>query len=163
MFEPFSYEPISEDVLGDNAFSTREDAQLSHDGRILALLGGQVVNTRGPGNPDFMFLVRARVFRFNDISREWDAAGANTNTRGDLRLENSSASFALSADGSILALGGPGNQEPNNLAQVAGGRVKVFRNNDVNATSFGNYAQLGSDIDCDFGANSRTGRDVALS
>ena len=82
---------------------------------------------------------------------QWQQLGQDID--GEAAFDGSGRSVSLSADGSIMAIGAPGNENPNG---TTAGHVRVFQNNS------GTWAQVGQDIDGE-AAGDFSGGAVSLS
>ena len=140
-------------------------------------LGSDIVPSGGSGGDDFGFSValngdgsivaigaecssthsnsagKVRVYQYNQSSGSWsqigsDIVGETANYPG----EQSGYSLAISNDGTIVAIGAPGNDSANGNNS---GHVRVYEN--INGT----WTKLGDDIDGD-GANDAFGHSVAI-
>lgn len=96
-----------------------------------------------------LFFSLILIFSSNDIFSQIQIA---YDIDGEAQNDNSGTSISLSDDGSILAIGAPGNNENGNNA----GHVRVFEL--IGDT----WMQLGDDIDGE-AANSQSGGSVSLS
>ena len=111
---------------------------LSSDGTILAI--GATRNDTGAGH--------VRAYGWNGSA--WTQKGADID--GETADDNSGRSVALSSDGTILAIGAPGNDAGGYRA----GHVRVYQ------YSSGTWSQLGDNIDGE-AAGDRSGGSVSLS
>lgn len=114
---------------------------LSSDGSIIAI--GALYNSNNGSSA-------GSVRVYENKSGLWIQIGTNIN--GEAAGDYSGTSVALSADGSILAIGAPRNSGNGSKA----GHVRVFKNNG------GVWTQLGSDIDGET-AGDLSGTSVSLS
>ncbi len=141
-FSGGSWSQLGSDIDGEAAGDEfGESVSLSSDGTILAV--GAVGNDESG-----MTAGHARVFEFSGGS--WSQLGSDID--GEAAYDNFGQSVSLSSDGTILAVGGWGNDGTANGA----GHVRVFE------FSGGSWSQLGSDIDGEAGYNS-FGEAVSLS
>ena len=141
-FSGGSWSQLGSDIDGEAAGDEfGESVSLSSDGTILAV--GAVGNDESG-----MTAGHARVFEFSGGS--WSQLGSDID--GEAAYDNFGQSVSLSSDGTILAVGGWGNDD---FATNAG-HVRVFE------FSGGSWSQLGSDIDGEAGYNS-FGESVSLS
>jgi WD40 repeat protein len=123
---------------------------LSRDGTRAIV--GSVLNDEGGENAG-----NARVFEYNVANEAWIQIGQRL--IGEHRWDNSGYSVAISADGSVVAIGAPGNQgAPEELEDNNAGHVRVFAY-DVNASQ---WMQIGADIDGVF-FRDESGYDISLS
>ena len=141
-FSGGSWSQLGSDIDGEAAGDEfGESVSLSSDGTILAV--GAVGNDESG-----MTAGHARVFEFSGGS--WSQLGSDID--GEAAYDNFGQSVSLSSDGTILAVGGWGNDGTANGA----GHVRVFE------FSGGSWSQLGSDIDGEAGYDS-FGEAVSLS
>ena len=141
-FSGGSWSQLGSDIDGEAAGDEfGESVSLSSDGTILAV--GAVGNDESG-----MTAGHARVFEFSGGS--WSQLGSDID--GEAAYDNFGQSVSLSSDGTILAVGGWGNDGTSNGA----GHVRVFE------FSGGSWSQLGSDIDGEAGYDS-FGEAVSLS
>lgn len=142
-----SWVQFGSDISGDETFGVA--LSLNNDGTVLAV--GEPGFYGDDGSGGFLANVGAVfVYRY---SAGWNLDSANDvfdGEAGDAGLYGSSVS--ISGDGSRLAIGAPNNEQGGN--QKAG-LVQVWEN------SGSGWAKVGGDITG--GANSRTGKSVALS
>ena len=128
---------------GDN--NSGESVALSSDGSIVAIGAGD------NRNPDGLFTGHVRVYQRDDnATLGWTQVGSDID--GEATYDQSGYSVALSADGSIVAIGAPYNDG----SGTNSGHVRVYEN--VNGT----WNKIGSDIDGE-AAYDRSGTSVALS
>ena len=141
-FSGGSWSQLGSDIDGEAAGDEfGESVSLSSDGTILAV--GAVGNDESG-----MTAGHVRVFEFSGGS--WSQLGSDID--GEAAYDNFGQSVSLSSDGTILAVGGWGNDGTANGA----GHVRVFE------FSGGSWSQLGADIDGEAGYNS-FGEAVSLS
>ncbi|MFY0715353.1 T9SS type A sorting domain-containing protein [Seonamhaeicola sp. NFXS20] len=137
-----NWDQIGEDINGKAAGDfSGVSVSLSADGTILAI--GAPGND---GNGDYSGHVR--VFKYNGT--DWDQIGEDID--GVASLDSSGRSVSLSADGTILAIGAPGNDGNGD----GSGHVRVFKYNGTD------WPQIGEDIDGVASLDS-SGRSVSLS
>ena len=116
------------------------DVSLSGDGSTVAL-GGRISNVNGTSS--------GQVRVYENQGGTWVQVGGNINGQAGEVL---GISLSLSTDGSILAIGAPGNAENGTLS----GALRVYENQS------GTWAQIGQEINGDNG-NDRFGRNISLS
>lgn len=120
----FSQSQLGENIDGENESDNFGRAvSLSADGSIVAIGSHR--------NSDVAtFAGHVRVFRFE--SNVWVQIGDDID--GESEFSQSGSSVALSADGSIVAIGSP----TNNTNGSGAGKVRVFRNENENWVQIGN-------------------------
>ena len=116
------------------------DVSLSGDGTTVAL-GGRLSNVNGTNS--------GQVQVYENQGGTWVQVGGNINGQAG---EVFGISLSLSTDGSILAIGAPGNAENGALS----GALRVYENQS------GTWTQIGQEINGDNG-NDRLGRHISLS
>lgn len=122
--------------------SLGRSVSLSHDGSVIAMGGGipmGSLNTAG----------LVRVYSWNGSA--WIQMGSDI--VGEAAYDNSGSSVSLNADGSIVAIGAPFNDE----TSINAGHVRVFTWNGSE------WAQMGSDIDGEADSGNNFGISVSLS
>lgn len=132
---------IGNDIDGANQLDESRVVALSDDGLIVAI--GSPRNDDNGQNAGHV-----RVFQYS--SNIWSQVGGNID--GEASGDFSGNSVALSADGSILAIGAQNNDGNGTNS----GHVRVYENNS------GNWTQLGADIDGE-SSGDKSGFRVALS
>jgi hypothetical protein len=115
---------------------------LSSDGTVVAV-GGRL-NEAGGVN-----MGHVRVFKYNAASNVWTQLGSDID--GEANHNNSGHSVSLSSDGSVVAIGAPGNTSK-------AGHVRVYVYNIPTST----WIQRGADMD-GAAANDSSGSSVSLS
>ncbi|WP_426431908.1 T9SS type A sorting domain-containing protein [Winogradskyella sp. HB-48] len=142
-FVSLSQVQIGQDILGEtiiSQFGTSVD--ISIDGNIVAV-GAPRDNDNGFEAGD------TKLYRL--INNSWIQIGDDI--EGEAANNDSGLSISLSDDGSIVAIGAPGNTTENNGT----GHIRVFQNiNDI-------WTQVGSDIDATPNLNEQLGKRVSLS
>ena len=129
---------IGENIIGEIPVIPIENGlSISDDGNIIAI-----------GTP---YVDSGYVSVFENIGDVWTQIGENIN--GETSGDKSGTSISLSADGSILAIGAPENDDLNNFRI---GHVRIYRN------VGGNWIQVGEDIDGE-SPEDRFGSSVSLS
>lgn len=137
-----SWTQVGEDIYGeDNIERFGRSVSLSSDGKVLAV---GAPNNSGNGS----HAGQVRVYQNN--AGIWTRVGEDI--EGEAARDESGESVALSADGSVVAIGAPGNDENGSHA----GHVRVFQN------IAGTWTQVGADIDGE-AANDNSGSRVSLS
>jgi hypothetical protein len=119
------------DIDGEAAGDSALVASLSADGSVVAI--GAFLND-GNGTDSG----HVRVYAWNTTSAKYTQRGADID--GESGYDESGMSVSLSADGSVLAIGAPGN---NGINGGYSGHVRVYA---WDSTS-NNYFQRGADID----------------
>lgn len=134
---------IGNDIQGEGT-SDRcgESVAISSNGNIVAI--GAPSNKNGTG------ISSGHVRVFENISGVWTQIGGDID--GQVSQDRAGSCVALSADGTVVAIGADGNSANG----MNSGRVRVFRN------IAGTWAQEGQSID-GIAANDRTGYRVSLS
>ena len=132
---------IGADIDGEAAYdSSGGSVSLSADGSIVAIgAGGNDENGNGSGH--------VRVYE--NTGGVWTQIGQDID--GEAALDNSGFSVSLSADGSILAIGAPFNDENG----TSSGHVRIYQN------TGGTWIQIGIDIDGE--SHDELGFSVSLS
>ncbi len=127
---------LGADIDGEALYDeSGRSVSLSSDGSILAI--------GAPGNDAYSGHVRI----YENVSGTWTQLGADID--GEAAGDYSGQSVSLSSDGSILAIGAPGND-------AYSGHVRIYEN------VSGTWTQLGADIDGE-AAGDYSGRSVSLS
>mmetsp|Transcript_11006 Transcript_11006/g.16639 ORF Transcript_11006/g.16639 Transcript_11006/m.16639 type:complete len:2238 (+) Transcript_11006:237-6950(+) len=140
---------VGEQLNGENYLNFFGWASsISSDGKTIALsafANSEVGRMAGHAR---VFKINAKSWDEYDSNTEWQQFGSDINGRaaGD-RFGNS---IDLSADGNIIAVGGPGNE-----SQGQSGTVQVFVNTN------GEWASFGQELSA--GLNERFGKSVSLS
>jgi hypothetical protein len=126
IYSQSQWEQIGSDIDGEAADDrSGESIDLSADGSILA------IGARGnEGNGELAGHVRV----FENVNDNWVQVGDDID--GESPNDASGASLSLSANGSVIAIGAPGNDG----GGMASGHVRVFNNQN------GNWVQIGDDI-----------------
>lgn len=138
-----SWTQIGQDIPGANAYDRcGYDVALSADGTIVAISSRTNTNENGSG--------AGEVRIFQNIDGNWTQVGEDIH--GVTAGENSGASIALSADGTIVAIGA----DTNNINGTSSGQVRVFE------YIGGSWTQLGQSIDGE-APGDRSGYQVSLS
>ena len=141
---------IGSDINGEAEYDfSGSSVSLSSDGSIVAIGAPYHYNSlyayEGAGN--------VRVFK--NVSGTWTQIGEGID--GEAKDENFGSSVSLSADGSIVAIGAPGNDGDNvDEDDIDHGVVRVFKNNS------GTWTQIGDEIVGDM-AQGLFGSSVSLS
>jgi hypothetical protein len=131
---------LGQDINGEAANDySGTSVSLSADGTIVAI--GAYGNSSNSGH--------VRVYKWNGTI--WTQLGQDID--GEAAFDNSGHSVSLSADGTIVAIGAPGNNENG----IDSGHVRVYK---WNGTI---WTQLGSDIDGEAAAYDNSGTSVSLS
>lgn len=130
---------IGNDIVGENAFDTSSSVSLSADGNIVAI-GARFNNGNGKESG------HVRVYR--NISGTWTKVGQDID--GEAAGALSGYSVSLSADGTILAIGAPGNFTNKS------GYIRIYKN------ISGSWVKMGQGIDGKIGGEN-FGRCVSLS
>lgn len=145
-FISFSQVQIGQDIFGDF-----DDDQF---GRSITLSSnGNVVAIGAPLN-DGNGISSGQVKIYENQSGSWIQLG--NSIYGDMANYNMGLSVSLNNDGSIVAIGIPGNDENGSSLGSTAGAVKVYQN------QAGVWTQLGQSIFGEFG-NDRLGRSVSLN
>ena len=108
-----SWKQLGQDIIGEadgDAFGT--SVSLSDDGKTLAV-GAPYNDGNGKGSG------HVRVYRMDDSSTSWTQVGEDIDGESD---DYSGESVSLSADGTTVAIGAPGNDD-NGLKS---GHVRIF-------------------------------------
>jgi hypothetical protein len=127
-FDSGSWAQLGSDIGGEVAGDrSGASVSLSHDGSRVAIGAPQHVNNTG----------HVRVFEYDSSS--WVQLGADID--GEAEDDLSGAAVSLSADGSRLAIGAPGNND----GGASVGHVRVFDYHSLASV----WIQLGTDIDGD--------------
>lgn len=138
-----SWTQIGQDIPGANAYDRcGYDVALSADGSIVAI--GSPFNSNENGNS------AGQVRIFQNTDGNWTQVGQDIH--GITAGENSGSNIALSADGTIVAIGADGNNVNGNYS----GQVRVYQNIE------GDWTQVGQNIDGE-AAGDRNGYRVSLS
>ena len=133
---------VGADIDGEAAGDgSGRSVSLSLDGTVVAI--GAFEND-GNGNN------AGHVRVYQNIAGTWTQVGADIN--GVAAVDRSGFSVSLSSDGTVVAIGAPGNDGNGNIA----GHVRVFKNNS------GTWTQVGADIDGE-AAGDQSGHSVSLS
>lgn len=133
---------IGQDIDGEaNLNGSGANVSLSCNGSIVAI-GASGNNDSGNDSG------HVRVYK--NIDNTWTQIGQDID--GEAAFDRSGTSVSLSCDGSVVAIGAPGNSE-NDLNT---GHVRIYQNQN------GTWVQIGQDIDGELG-NSYIGTSVSLS
>lgn len=134
---------IGQDIIGETVISQfGTSVDISIDGNIVAI-GAPRDNDNGFEAGD------TKLYRL--INNNWVQIGDDI--EGEAANNDSGLSISLSDDGSIVAIGAPGNTTENNGT----GHIRVFENiNEV-------WTQVGSDIDATPNSSEQLGKRVSLS
>ena len=111
LYDGSSWNQIGQDIDGEAAGDVSSNVSLSTDGLTLAIGAGG--NDGAGANAGHV-----RVYQYNGTS--WSKIGSDIN--GEAAGDVSGASISLSADGSILAVGSPGNDENG----INAGKVHIY-------------------------------------
>ncbi|MEP3837439.1 MAG: T9SS type A sorting domain-containing protein [Algibacter sp.] len=134
---------IGNDIDGENEYdNSGSSVHLSSNGNIIAI--GSIYNNNGSGTKSG----HVRIFENQD--NKWVQLGNNID--GENPYDTSGFSVSLSDQGDIVAIGATKNNDGGTFA----GHVRIFKNN------YGNWIQLGNDIDGENTADS-SGTSVSLS
>ncbi len=138
-----TWEQIGDDIDGDSFGDRSGNAvSLSSDGNIVAI-GAFIASSNGNQ-------AAGQVRVFQNISDTWVQIGNDID--GEAEDDTSGSSVSLSADGNIVAIGAPGNDENGSFS----GHVRVYEN------VAGTWVQIGADIDGE-APSDQSGRSVSLS
>jgi hypothetical protein len=122
-----SWEPMGSPLQGDSALeSFGVSVTLSEDGMVLAT--GAPDFSRNGQEPKVGIV---RTYRFDDDQQEWVQIGQPI--EGENAFDNFGTSVALSADGNVLVVGAPDNDDYCENC----GHVRVFANNQTSTSSVG--------------------------
>ena len=137
-----SVSQIGSDIDGEAAGDySGSSVALSADGSVVAI--GAPYND---GNGD----ISGQVRLYRNVGGSWSQIGSDID--GEAEYDWSGTSVALSADGSVVAIGAPKNDGNGDIS----GQVRLYRN------VGGSWSQIGSDIDGESLGDS-SGSSVALS
>ena len=144
LFNPlFSQVQLGSDIDGDAADDVfGNSVAMSDDGTIVAIGARESLSNNGDSG-------RVKVFEYTNSG--WSQLG--NDILGEASWDEAGESVALSSDGTILAIGAPGN---NGINGAWSGHVRVYE------YSSGSWAQLGADIDGE-AAGDISGYSVSLS
>src|SRR5690554_450237 len=134
---------IGQDIVGEGIYDTSAGVSLSADGSVVAIGAPHNNNVNGSGGSGHV-----RIYR--NISGNWFKIGADIDGEGT--NDNSGYSVSLSADGNVVAIGAPNNNDNGNYS----GHVRIYKN------ISGNWIQAGIDIDGE-AAGDRSGSSISLS
>ncbi len=130
---------IGQDIDGEEAGDiSGESISLSHDGSIIAI--------GTSNNGDFTGHVRI----FENIGGSWIQIGQDID--GENEFDLAGRSVSLSSNGTIIAVGSPGNSN----SEISSGHVRIFEN------IGGSWTQIGQSIDGEDELDN-SGRSVSLS
>jgi hypothetical protein len=132
---------IGQDIDGEAAIDFSGTVSLSSDGSIVAI--GARFND-GNGNN------AGHVRIYENQSGTWSQIGQDID--GEAAEDESGSSVSLSSDGSIVAIGAPGNDANGSTS----GHVRIYENQS------GTWSQIGQDIDGE-AAEDESGSSVSLS
>ncbi len=132
---------IGQDINGQAHDNLGKYLSLSSDGNTLAI--GRPLNS-------FTGAYRGYVRIYQNISGDWTQIGADINGEG--ANDYSGSSVCLSANGTAVAIGSPGN----NGNGISSGQVRIYQN------MSGVWTQIGQDINGEAVYN-ESGRSVSLS
>lgn len=129
-------------IIGENQHDNfGKSVSLNSDGLVLAI--GAVGNVNSGNSSSYVKV-------YENIGNVWTQIGTNINS--EAINDRFGSSVRLSADGSVVAIAGPGNDGNG----YNSGHVRVYRN------IGGNWTQIGTDIDGE-AAGDRLGSSISLS
>jgi flagellar hook capping protein FlgD len=135
---------IGQDIDGETAYDhSGYSVSLSSDGTVVAI--GAPYNA-GNGNGPYSGHVRV----YENMSGTWTQIGQDID--GETAYDVSGWSVSLSSDGTVVAIGAPGND----VNGIGAGHVRVYEN------MSGTWTQIGQDIDGETAYN-ESGSSVSLS
>jgi len=139
------WEQIGQDIDGEVNDSAGSSVSLSSNGLTVAI-GADGQGADGQGNG------RARIYRFDDVTNQWEQVGPDI--EGENGRDASGFSVSLNGKGDTIAIGAPFNDENG----TSSGHTRIYKYNVFTSE----WEQLGLDID---GEASRdfSGEAVSLS
>ena len=141
-----TWSQIGSDIDGEAAYDASGwSVSMSSDGKTLAI--GARDNDGTPNGSGHV-----RVYVWNSGTSAWVQRGSDIDAEAD--QDQSGTSVAISSDGSIVAIGAPGNDDNGSLA----GHVRVYAWNSGTSA----WVQRGSDIDGE-AVNDNSGYSVSMS
>jgi hypothetical protein len=139
-----NWEQVGADIDGEaRGDYSGSSVSLSSDGLIVAI--------GATGNSSNNYLISGHVRIYKNNNGIWEQVGTDIN--GEATGDNSGRSVSLSSEGSIVAIGTPGNDNYNGEGS---GHVRIYKNNN------GNWEQVGVDINGERAGDS-SGSSVSLS
>lgn len=137
-----TWEQIGEDIDGEAAFDySGQSISISSDGSMVAI-GAPLNGIDNNGH--------VRIYKYNGVD-SWEQLGQDID--GEASNDVSAWSVSMSSNGSIVAIGAPGNDGNGNLS----GHVRVYEYNGVDT-----WIQIGQDIDGEL-SDDESGKSVSLS
>jgi len=141
------WEQIGTDINGEaEGDNSGYSVSLSSDGTIVAI--GAINYDFGNSSNNGLNSGHVRIYKNND--GVWEQIGSSID--GEAAADDSGFSVSLSSDGSIVAIGAPGNKGNGSSS----GHVRIYKNND------GIWEQIGTDINGE-ASQDYSGSSVSLS
>jgi hypothetical protein len=165
---PVGWEQLGADINGEGFFDQNGwSVALSADGTTLAIGARLANNPAGTNDVGHVRVYKYNPNKVNEVTDQsqpnfgpvgWNRLGADID--GEAQDDQSGRCVALSADGTIVAIGAPNANNPAGTTDV--GHVRVYKYNPNKVTTPVGWEQLGSDTDGE-GPFEYSGSSLALS